>query len=151
MKQEADGFAKMVADAGGKAARESRAMHGLQDEGWFIDLKNGKITDELIDAAVEAAAKDPVFQLELGGSNITDEQLGKLDKGKVLQKVFVLDLSNTGITDAGLDGLSNHYVIRDLKLKGSKATSAAAKRLGDRQMKSPETPAPFKKQPKVEI
>jgi hypothetical protein len=43
------------------------------------------------------------------------------------------------------------FCLSDLKLKGSKATKAAATRLGKKQMSHPDTPAPLKKQPKVDI
>jgi hypothetical protein len=151
VKRKEGAFAEEISKVGGSATKEGKAMHGLTAAGWLIDLSKAQITNELLDQIIAAAQTDPVLQLKLAGSTITDEQLAKLDQGNVLQKTVVLDLSNTGITDAGLDKLSNHYIVSELKLKGSRVTSAAAKRLGDRQIANPQTPRPFKKQPRVEI
>lgn len=151
LKQKQQGFSELIAAAGGKASKEGKAMAGFQMAGWLIDLSNAKISDELIAALVDVGQSDPVFQLNLSNSQITDDQLSKLDAGKVLQKTVNLDLSNTSISDAGLDKLSNFYCITDLNLKGSKATSAGAKRMGSKQISNSNTPAPFKKQPKLKI
>ena len=150
-KKKEQGFAGLVEAAGGSAIKEGRILKGFTGVGWFVNLEGAEISSQLLDALVTAVEKDPVYELVLSGSTITDEQLAILDAGKVLQKVIVLDLSKTAITDAGLDKLKNHYVISDLKLSGSQATTAGAKRLGDRQIASPQTPQPFKKQPELDI
>ena len=64
---------------------------------------------------------------------------------------FILDLSNTGITDAGLDKCQNVHVLTELRLKGSKATKAGAKRLGDRKIAHKSTPKMFQQQPKTDL
>lgn len=145
------GFSDVISAAGGAASKEGRSMHGFEDAGWFIDLSNGTITDELISAIVEAAQADPVFDLNLSGSNITDDQLAALDEGKALQKVFILDLSNTAISDSGLDRVTNVHCLDELKLTGANATAAGAQRLGERKVAHEQTPDPFKTQPDVEI
>lgn len=151
LQQKLEGFSAKIEAAGGKAIKEGKAMHGFQMEGWLIDLSNAKINDELIDHIIVVGKTDPVFQLNLSKSNITNEQLAKLDAGNVMQKMVALDLSNTGINDAGLDKLSNFYCLTDLNLKGSSATAAGAKRMGSKQIANSNTPAPFKKQPKLKI
>lgn len=150
-KQGQQGFADVIAAAGGTASREGKRMHGIEMTGWLVDLTGAEITDELIASIAEVAEKEAVFQLVLSKTNITDDQLGKLDNGNVFQKTVVLDLSGTAITDAGLDKMSNFHCITELNLKGSKATKAGATRLGKKQIANPGTPAPFRKQPKVEI
>jgi hypothetical protein len=151
LKQKEAGFSGAVSVAGGSAKKEGRKRFGIEMTGWMVDLSGAEISDELMDELLKVGAKDPVFSLNLSKSKITNEQLVKLGKGKVLQKTFELDLSDTAISDTGLDGLSNFYCLSDLKLKGSKATKAAATRLGKKQMSHPDTPAPLKKQPKVDI
>ena len=126
-------------------------MYGFQLAGWTIDLSGAKLNDKLISQIVEVGQNEPVFDLNLSKTSITDEQLAKLDAGKVLQKTVNLNLSQTAITDAGLDRLSEYYCISTLNLTGSAATKNGAKRLGDKMIANPQTPAPFKKQPKVEI
>jgi len=126
-------------------------MFGFEMSGWMVDLSGAEISEELMAEFLNVGAKDPVFSLNLSESKITDDQLVKLGQGKVLQKTVELDLNDTAISDTGLDGLSNFHCITDLKLKGSTATKAAATRLGKKQMSHPDTPAPFKKQPKVDI
>lgn len=151
LQQKLDGFSDKIVAAGGKATKEGKAMHGFQMSGWLIDLSGAKIDDDLIENIIVVGKSDPVFQLNLSKSNITNEQLTKLDAGNVLQKMVNLDLSNTAINDAGLDKLSNFYCITELNLKGSAATAAAAKRMGAKQIANSNTPAPFKKQPKLKI
>jgi hypothetical protein len=41
--------------------------------------------------------------------------------------------------------------LKDFKIRGSKITREGAQRLGERKIKHPSTPAPFKKQPAVEL
>ena len=151
LKQKLDGFSDVIKAAGGKATKEGKSLHGFQMAGWLIDLTNAKITDELIDHIIVIGKSDPVFQLNLSNSNITNEQLAKLDAGNVLQKTIDLNLSNTPINDAGLDKLSNFYCVTDLNLTGSAATAVGAKRMGSKQISNSNTPAPFKKQPKLKI
>jgi len=151
LKQKLDGFSGVIAAAGGTASKEGKTMYGFQAAGWLIDLTDAKITDELIAAITDVGQSDPVFQLNMSNSKITDDQLAKLDTGKALQKTVDLNLSNTAITDAGLDKLSNFYCITELNLKGSAATAAGAKRMGNKQISNSNTPAPFKKQPKLKI
>lgn len=151
VKQVEQQFSDLIAEAGGTATKEGRAMHGFQAAGWMIDLSGSTVSGELIDAIIETAQKDPVFKLDLSKSTVTDDQLARLDSGKALQKTFVLDLSDTAITDAGLDQISNAHCIGELKLKGSRATEQAAKRLGERKVASPLTPKPLKTPPKIEI
>jgi hypothetical protein len=151
LKMQEEGFGGVIAAAGGSAKKEGATMHGFQMSGWQINLAGGQVTDEIVDAIIEVGKVDPVFLLNLSRTGITDDQLARLDSNKVLQKTVELDLSETAISDAGLDRLSNYYCITKLNLKGSKATSAGAKRLGDRMIASPITPQPFKKQPKLEI
>ena len=150
-KQKQTGFEGVISSAGGTAKKEGKSLHGFTMTGWMINLSGGKVTDKLISQIVEVAQHDPVFELNLSKTAITDAQLAKLDIGKVLQKTVILDLSDTAITDAGLDKLSNFYCISSLNLKGSAATKAGAKRMGDKKIASPITPAPFKKQPEVKI
>lgn len=151
LKMQEQGFSGVIAAAGGTAKKEGGSMNGFQMTGWQIDLAGGEVTDEIIDAIIEVGQFDPVFLLNFSGTSITDDQLVKLDTNRILQKTIELDLSNTSITDAGLDRLSNYYCITKLNLKGSKATRAGAKRLGDRMIADPITPMPFKKQPQLEI
>jgi hypothetical protein len=146
-----DDFAEFVKSAGGTAELKGHLLGNLQDHGWTVDLTGVTITDELVDRMIEACQEDPVFIMKLGRSTITDEQLDRLDEGKVLQKVFILDLSETPVTDAGLDQLNKVFAITELNLKGTKVTAGAARRLGERKIASPQTPAFLKKQPKVEI
>ncbi|MGQ0636794.1 MAG: hypothetical protein ACT4QC_19455 [Planctomycetaceae bacterium] len=143
------GFVDLIAKAGGTAVIEPHAMHGFQMEGWSIDLSKAGITDEIVEQLASTAQEQPIVKLVLAGSTITDDQLKRLDGGKVLQKTVILDLSDTAITDAGLDQLKQHFVVTELNLKGSKATLEAGKRLGNRQIASPQTPKPFKKMPKI--
>lgn len=150
-KQQEQSFADTIAAAGGTAKKEGRAKKGFQAAGWLIDLNGAQVTDELVDDIIEARKKEPIFQLDLSKSTITDDQLAKLDAGKVLQQCFVLDLSETAVTDSGLDQLKNVHCLEQLRLKGSQATAAGAKRLGQRKVSHPETPKPFKTPPKVEI
>lgn len=150
-KEKEQGFGGLIEAAGGTATKEGRRMYGFELTGWLIDLSGAEITDELITSITEVAQKDAVFQLVLSKSKITDGQLAQLDAGKVLQKTVELNLSDTAITDAGLDKLSNFNCITTLNLKGSKATKAGATRLGKKQIASPDTPRPFRKQPKVTI
>lgn len=151
LKQKEQGFAGIIAEAGGSAVKEGKAMHGFQMTGWSIDLANADINETLIAKIIEVAQNDPVFQLNFSGSNITNEQLEELDSGSVLQKTVDLNLSKTSITDAGLDTLNNLFCLTTLNLKESGATAAGAKRLGDRKIANPTTPAPFKKQPQLTI
>jgi hypothetical protein len=151
IRQGQDEFAEFVKSAGGMAELKGHLLGNLQDHGWTIDATGMTITDELIERMIEANQEDPVFIMKFGGSTITDEQLEQLDEGKVLQKVFFLDLSETPVTDAGLDRLNKVFAITELNLKGTKATAAAARRLGERKIASPQTPSFLKKQPKVEI
>lgn len=151
LKNKQQGFSDLIAAAGGTATKEGAAMHGFQMSGWKIDLSGGQVTDEIIDAIINVGQFDPVFLLNFSKTGITDEQLAKLDTNKVLQKTFELDLSETAISDAGLDKLTDYYCISKLNLKGSAATRAGAKRLGDRMIANPTTPLPFRKQPKLEI
>lgn len=151
LKQKEQGFAGIIAAAGGSAVKEGKAMHGFQMTGWSIDLANADINETLIAKIIEVAQNDPVFQLNFSGSNITNEQLEELDSGSVLQKTVDLNLSKTSITDAGLDTLNNLFCLTTLNLKESGATAAGAKRLGDRKIANPTTPAPFKKQPQLTI
>ena len=151
LKQKEQGFAEIIAAAGGSAVKEGKAMHGFQMTGWSIDLANADINDTLVAKIIEVAQNDPVFQLNLSGSNITNEQLEELDSASVLQKTVDLNLSKTSITDAGLDTLHNLFCLTTLNLKESGATTAGAKRLGDRKIANPTTPAPFKKQPQLTI
>jgi hypothetical protein len=151
LQQKLDSFADVIRSAGGEATKEGKSMHGYQMAGWLIDLSGATITDDLIDHIIVIGKSDPVFQLNLSNTNITDEQLAKLDSGNVLQKMVDLDLSNTTISNSGLEQLSNFYCLTTLNLKGSKATAAAAKRLGEKQISNKNTPAPFKKQPKLTI
>ncbi|HUP78867.1 MAG TPA: hypothetical protein VM260_09950 [Pirellula sp.] len=151
LKQKLDGFSEVVKAAGGNATKEGKSLHGFQMAGWLIDLSNAKITDELIDHIIVIGKTDPVFQLNLSNTKITNDQLAKLDAGNVLQKTVDLNLSNTPINDAGLDKLSNFYCVTDLNLTGSAATAAGAKRMGSKQISNANTPAPFKKQPKLKI
>lgn len=144
-------FEKLIASAGGNAKKEGKAMHGFKMVGWFIDLSGVDMTEKLISQVIEVAQNEAIFDLNLSNTSITDEQLAELDAGSVLQKTVNLNLSQTGITDAGLDSLSNFYCLSSLNLKGSKATLEAAKRMGDKKIANPQTPAPFKVQPKVEI
>ncbi len=139
----------VIAAAGGTAKKEGGSMNGFQMTGWQIDLGGGQVTDEIIDAIIEVGQFDPVFLLNFSGT-ITDERLAKLDANGILQKTIDLNLS-ASISDAGLDRLSNYYCITKLNLKGSKATRAGAKRLGDRMIANPITTMPFKKQPQLEI
>ena len=145
------GMAEVIQEAGGSAILEAHTLHGFKAHGWMVDLSGAEMTDDIVETVLEMARHKPVLQLNLSGSTVTNEQLAQFDEGKVLQKVVILDLSDTAITDAGLDGLSNHYIIGELNLKGSQATAAAAERLGDRQIASPQTPQPFKKQPELKI
>lgn len=151
VKRRENDFADKVLMAGGSATLEGKAMFGMTGKGWLIDLSGGIISDELIEAMIAAREKDPIFQLDLRGSTITDDQLVRLDQGKVLQQTIKLDLSETAITDAGLDRLQNHYIIAELNIKDSQITEDAARRLGERQINNPQTPGPFKKQPKLDI
>lgn len=151
VKEQQQAFVELFAEAGGSGKREPRSMHGYHLDGWLIDLSGVEITDELIEAMIEIAQTDPIFQLNLSRSTITDEQLAQLDEGSVIQKCFDLDLSDTAVTDAGLDRLTNTYVIHDLKLKGTSVSKEAVQRLGDRQLAKEETPAPFKRRPKVDL
>ena len=146
-----DSFAGTIEAAGGSAEHKGQAAFGFQGSGWFIDLKGATITDDLLDAIIEAYEKDPVFQMDLSDSTITDAQLEKLDEGKVLQKLFELDLSGTSISDAGLDQLDHLHCITDLNLTGSQATAAGGKRLGERKIASPQTPKPLKTAPNITI
>ncbi|HIE99453.1 MAG TPA: hypothetical protein EYG03_10460 [Planctomycetes bacterium] len=150
-KQQEQGFSVDIEAAGGTATREGKSMYGIERSGWLVDLSGAEINDALITSLTDVAQKDAVFQLNLSNSKITDDQLAKLDAGKVFQKMVELNLSNTAITDAGLDKLSNFHCITDLNLKGSKATKAGATRLGKKQIANPDTPPPFKKQPKLTI
>lgn len=145
------GFEKAIAGAGGNAKKEGKSMYGFQMTGWTINLSGATLTDDLIGQLVEVAQNDPVFDLNLSKTSLTDEQLAELDSGNVLQKTVNLDLSQTSITDAGLDKLSNFYCITNLNLKGTTATKDGARRLGEKKIANPQTPAPFKKQPAVEI
>jgi hypothetical protein len=145
------GLIDLVAEAGGTAKIEGRTRFGITMDGWFIDLSGAELNEELLETMVTFAQNNPVFELNLSKSSITDEQLKQLDAGKVLQKCFVLDLSDTAITDAGLDALSNFYVIQELKLKGTKVTPAAVKRLGDKQLAQKYTPEPLRKRPETDI
>jgi len=153
MKQKEAGFAETIKAAGGSAKREGRSMGvgKMEGTGWVIDLSNAKITDDVLNAMIERVTAEPIFELNCKGSTLTDDQLAKLDAGKVLQKVFFLDLSSTTISDAGLDKCGNVHCLMELKLKGSKATKAGAKRLGDRKIAHVSTPQMFKTQPKVEL
>jgi hypothetical protein len=151
LQQQLDSFSSVIEAAGGKATKEGKSMHGFQMAGWLIDLSNANVTDALIDHIIVVGKTDPVFQLNLSNTKITNEQLIKLDAGNVLQKMVDLDLSNTPIDDAGLDKLSNFYCLTKLNLKGTAATSAAAKRMGNKQIGNANTPAPFKKHPKLTI
>jgi hypothetical protein len=148
---EREGFARMIADAGGSAVKQTHNMHGLKAEGWMIDLSKVEITDKIIQEVTRNGQDKPVLKLVLAGSTITDAQLKQLDDGKVLQKTVVLDLSDTAITDAGLDQLKEHYIVQVLNLKGSKASAEAGKRLGERQIANPQTPKSFKKIPEITI
>lgn len=150
-KQKEKNFADLIASAGGKAKKEGKSMFGFSMTGWMIDLSGAKITDRLLDRIIEVAQHDPIFELNLSKTQITDAQLAKLDAGKVLQKTVVLNLSETPITDAGLDKLSNFYCIMKLNLKGTAATKEGAARMGEKKIANPQTPAPFKKQPELEI
>lgn len=150
-KKKQQGFAGVIASAGGNAVKEGKTMHGFQMTGWLIDLSNAEITDDLIGKIIEVAQDDPVFQLNFSGSSITDDQLGDLDTGTVLQKTVDLNLSGTKITDAGLDRVSNICCLTTLNLKGTSATAEGAKRLGGRKIANPQTPPPFKKQPELTI
>jgi len=150
-KNASKGFEKAIADAGGNAKKEGKAMFGFQMSGWTIDLSGAKLTDPLVEQIIQVAQENPVFDLNLSKTSVTDAQLEKLDSGKVLQKTVNLNLSDTAITDAGLDKLSNFYCITNLNLKGSKASKEAARRMGDKKIANPQTPAPFKKQPVVVI
>ena len=150
-KQKLQGFSDLIVAAGGTASKEGKSMHGFKMTGWLINLSGATITDEIIDQLIFIAKEDPVFQLNFSKSKITDEQLAKLDAGKVLQKTYEMDLSETAITDAGLDRLSNIHILGELKLKGSGATAEGAKRLGERKIASPQTPAPFRTQPNLDI
>lgn len=151
LKQQQNGFSGVIESAGGTAVKEGKSMFGFEMAGWLIDLSGSKITDDLITKIIEVGEMDPVFQLNFSGTDITNDQLARLDAGKVLQKTVILNLSNTAINDAGLDKLSNFYCISELNLKGSKATKAGAIRLGAKQIGNSNTPAPFKKQPKLNI
>ena len=144
-------FEKLVASAGGNAKKEGKAMHGFKMVGWIIDLSGAELTDKLISQIIEVAQNEAIFDLNLSNTSITDDQLAELDAGSVLQKTVNLNLAQTGITDAGLDSLSNFYCLTSLNLKGSKATQEAGKRMGEKKSANPQTPAPFKVQPKVEI
>jgi len=126
-------------------------MHGFKMVGWMIDLSGAELTDKLISQIIEVAQNEAIFDLNLSNTSITDDQLAELDAGSVLQKTVNLNLAQTSITDAGLDSLSNFYCLTSLNLKGSKATQEAAKRMGEKKIANPQTPAPFKVQPKVEI
>ena len=150
-KNKEKGFENLIASAGGSAKKEGKAMFGFRMTGWTIDLSGAEITNKVIAQIVEVAQNDPIFDLNLSNTSITDEQLAELDSGNVLQKTVNLNLSQTAITDAGLDALSNFYCISTLNLKGSQATKEGAKRLGDKKIANPQTPAPFKVQPKLEI
>jgi hypothetical protein len=145
------GFVETIQSLGGTAEYGEKSMHGFKMNGWLIQLPGADISDDLIAKMIEHTRDQAVFQLNFSGSKITDAQLAALDVGKVLQKTVELDLSNTAITDAGLDKLQNFYCITELKLKGSSATKAAATRMGERKIASPITPAPFKKQPNVDL
>ena len=151
LKKKLDGFSDVIKAAGGTATKEGKSMYGMQMAGWLIDLTNAKINDELIDHIIVIGKTDPVFQLNLSNTKITNEQLAKLDAGNVLQKTVDLNLSNTPINDAGLDMLSNFYCVTELNLTGSAATAAGARRMGSKQISNSNTPAPFKKQPKLKI
>ncbi|MEZ6059379.1 MAG: hypothetical protein R3C19_03350 [Planctomycetaceae bacterium] len=150
-KQKQQGFSDLIAEAGGTASKEGKRMFGFEMTGWLVDLSGAEISDDLIESITEVAAKDAVFQLVLSKSTITDDQLSQLADGGVFQKMVVLDVTETAVTDAGLDRLTDVHCITELKLKGSSATKAGAARLGSRQIANPDTPAPFKKQPKVDI
>lgn len=140
-----------LAGPSGKTALGERSLEGFKQTGWTIDLSGGTVTDATIDKIIEASRSSPVLDLNLSGTAVTDEQLGKLDKAGVFVKTVDLDLSDTKITDAGLDKIETAAVVMNLNIKGSSATQEGAKRLGDRKMKNPSTPPPFKKQPKVTI
>ncbi|MFN9974548.1 MAG: hypothetical protein ACK58T_32120 [Phycisphaerae bacterium] len=145
------GFVETIQSLGGKAEYGEKSMHGFRMSGWLIQLPGADVSDELISQIIEHTRDQAVFQLNFSGSKITDAQLVALDAGKVLQKTVELDLSNTAITDAGLDKLQRLYCLSELKLKGTSASKSAATRLGDRKIASPITPAPFKKQPNVDL
>ncbi len=145
------GFVETIQSLGGTAEYGEKSMHGFRMSGWLIQLPGADVSDELISQIIEHTRDQAVFQLNFSGSKITDAQLVALDAGKVLQKTVELDLSNTAITDSGLDKLQRLYCLSELKLKGTSASKSAATRLGDRKIASPITPAPFKKQPNVDL
>lgn len=144
-------FSEMIAAAGGKATKENKAMLGFKMTGWLIELPGADISDKMIDQIIEKGQADPILQLNLSKSKITDDQLVRLDAAKVLERTVNLDLSDTAITDAGLDRLQRAYAVMFLNLKGSAATKAGAKRLGDKKIANPQIPAPFRKQPELKI
>lgn len=150
-KQRESTFEGLISNAGGSARKEGKSMYGFHMVGWMIDLSGATLSEKLITEMIEVAQNDPVFDLNLSNTSITDEQLAELDAGNVLQKTVILNLSQTPITDAGLDSLSNFYCLMSLNLKGSKATQEGARRMGEKKIANPQTPAPFKTQPKLEI
>ncbi|MFO1091849.1 MAG: hypothetical protein U0992_00855 [Planctomycetaceae bacterium] len=151
-KQKEAGLADAIVAAGGTAKKEGRSLGFGKPEGvgWFIDLHGATISEEAIESIVNMRNKDAlVFDLNLSGSTITDAQLAKLEEGKVLETVFKLDLSKTAITDAGLDQIDPVHYLMELNVKDSQATKDGTKRLGERKVKDPKTPAIFRNLPKV--
>lgn len=144
-------FSEYVADLGGTAVMESRSMNGMDGIGWFIDLSGTAIDDDVLEEMGEIVKEKPIYELNLSNTSFNDEQLSKLDKAEVLEKMFFLDLSNTQVTDAGLDGISNFYVIHELKVKGTQVSQAAVKRLGDKQLAKPYVPDKLRTRPKTDI
>ena len=144
-------FLKSVTDAGGTAKKTTVSLGGFPSPGWQVDLVGGNFTDTLIDQMSEFGATEPLLSLNFSKSKLTNAQLAKLDASKALQKCVELDLSETAISDEGLDKVSNAFSLDALNLKGSAATRAAATRLGQRKISNPQTPAPFRKQPTVQI